>query len=132
MSLSLNDGKATPVAHVFSADQIQNGGDPTVFVNRANVNGPNYWEKLLILAKLAPANRPKQYHSVKASFELPIQGTVNGLPAVIGVIRVMTTVLADQAVATEANMKDAVALSKNLLSDATVVGQMVTFAPANK
>lgn len=132
MTLSINDGKATPVAHVFGADQIQNGGDPTVFVNRANTNGPNFWERLLILAKLAPANRPKQYHTVKTDITLPIAGTVNGLPAVLGNIRVVMTVLADQAVATDANMKDALALQKNLLSDATIIAQMSSFAPANK
>lgn len=132
MTLSINDGKGSPVAHVFSADQIQNGGDPTVFVNRANANGPNFWERLLILAKLAPANRPKQYHTVKSDLTMPIPGTVNGLPAVIGNVRVVMTVLADQSVATDANLKDALALQKNLLSDATIVGQMSTFAPANK
>lgn len=132
MSLSINDGKGTPVAHVFGADQIQNGSDPTVFVNRANTNGPNFWERLLILAKLAPANRPKQYHTAKTDMTLPIQGTVNGLTVVLGSIRVVMTVLADQSVATEANMKDALALQKNLLSDSTIAGQLATFAPANK
>lgn len=132
MTLSINDGKVAPVAHVFSADQIQNGGDPTVFVNRANANGPNFWERLLILAKLAPANRPKQFHTVKSDLNLPIQGTVDGSPAVIGQIRVVTTVMADQAVATEANMKDAITLNKNLWSDAVIAAQAATFAPANK
>lgn len=132
MSLSINDGKVAPAAHVFGADQIQNGGDPTVFVNRANVNGPNFWEKLLILCKLAPANRPKQYHTVKINLELPIQGTVDGNPAVIGTVRGIVSVLAEQTVATEANMKDCLALIKNTLSDTTILGQLATFAPANK
>lgn len=131
MSLSINDGKVAPVAHVFGVDQIQNGIDASVFVNRANANGPNFWERLLILAKLAPANRPKQYHTVKTDLNLPIQGTVDGSPAVIGQIRVVMTILADQNVATEANLKDAIALQKNALSNATLIGQMATFAPAN-
>lgn len=131
MALTINDGKATPVAHVFGVDQIQNGGDASVFVNRSNANGPNFWERLLILASLAPANRPKQYHTVKLDMNLPIQGTVDGSAAVIGKIRVVTTILADQNVATEANVKDAIALARNTLSNATLIGQMSTFAPAN-
>lgn len=132
MTLSINDGKASPVAHVFSADQIQNGGDPTVFVNRANTNGPNFWERLLVLAKLAPPSRPKQVHTVKCDLTMPIQGMVDGNPAVIGQVRGVLTVLADQSVATEANMKDCLVLIKNFLADPTIIGQLTTFAPANK
>lgn len=131
MALSINDGKSTPVAHVYGVDQIQNGGDPSVFVNRANANGPNFWERLKILCGLAPANRPKQYHTVKLDLELPIQGTIDGSAAVIGKVRVVTTILADQNVATEANMKDAIALMRNTLGNTTLIGQMSTFAPAN-
>lgn len=131
MALSINDGKTTPVAHVFGVDQIQNGGDPSVFVNRTNTNGPNFWERLKILSGLAPANRPKQYHTVKLDLELPIQGTIDGSAAVIGKIRVVTTILADQNVATEANMKDAIALMRNTLGNTTLISQMSTFAPAN-
>jgi hypothetical protein len=132
MALSINDGKTTPVAHIFGQDQTQNGSDPSVFVNRANANGPAFWERLTFAGILASALRPKQKHRVKTRLTLPIAGTVDGNPAVLGTIEVITTVLADQSVATEANMKDAIVLSANAHLDTTIRGQLATFAPAVK
>lgn len=127
MSISINDGKGTPVAHVFSQDAQQNGQDPAEFVNRSNANGPSYWERLRGWMTLgAKASQP---HVVKVKLSRPIAGTVEGNPAVLGKHEAILTLLIDQRVAAESDVLDTVVLMANLLDNATVRGQMKSFAP---
>lgn len=127
MSISINDGKSTPVAHVFTQDAQQNGQDPAEFVNRANANGPSFWERLRAWLTLAPkASMP---HVVKVKLSRPIAGTVNGNPAVLGKHEAILTLLIDQSVANESDVLDTVALMANFLDNTTVRGQMKSFAP---
>lgn len=127
MSLSINDGKATPVAHVFTQDAQQNGADPALHVNRANANGPAYWETIASTVTLSKSD--KQKNVVKAKIHLPKSGTVDGNPAVLGAIDVIVTVLADPKASTTADVTDALALTANYLGNATVKSQMASFAP---
>lgn len=130
MTISINDGKATPVAHVFSQDAQQNGPDPSEFVNRSNANGPSFWERLRGWVTLA--TKASQPHVVKVKMTRPIPGTINGIPAVLGKHEAILTLLIDQSVAVDADVKDTVAMMSNLLADTTIRGQMGTFAPLLK
>jgi hypothetical protein len=127
MSISINDGKGTPVAHVFSQDAQQNGQDPAEFVNRSNANGPSFWERLRGWMTLG--TKASQPHVVKVKLSRPIAGTVEGNPAVLGKHEAILTLLIDQSVAAESDVLDTVVLMANLLDNATVRGQMKSFAP---
>lgn len=127
MSISINDGKVTPVAHVFTQDAQQNGADPAEFVNRSNVNGPNFWERLRGWITLG--QKASQPHVIKVKLSRPIAGTVDGNPAVLGKHEVILTLLIDQSVATEADVLDSVALIANLVDNSTIRGQLKSFAP---
>lgn len=127
MSLSINDGKATPVAHVFTQDAQQNGMDPAVLVNRSNANGPSFWERILSWINLATkANKP---HVAKFKLNRPIPGTVDGNPAVLGKHDAILTLLIDQAVSSESDVLDTVTLIANMAAHATIKGQIKQFAP---
>ncbi len=127
MALSINDGKATPVAHVFTQDAQQNGQDPAEFVNRSNANGPNFWERLRAWATLG--GKASQPHVIKMKLSRPISGTVNGLPAVLGKHEAILTLLIDQSVSGEADVLDSLVLMANLGDNATVRSQVKQFAP---
>jgi hypothetical protein len=130
MPIAIADGKGTPVTHTFTQDSEQQGDNPAVFVNRANVNGPSFWEKLLIRMKLG--NKKTVPHLYKVELVRPIPGTVDGNPAVLGIHRMHLTLLADQAVASEADVLDSLVLVANLADNATFRGQFKQFAPAKQ
>lgn len=127
MSLSINDGKGTPVAHIFTQDAQQNGIDPAVLVNRSNANGPSFWERISSWVTLAAkANKP---HVVKFKMTRPIPGTLNGNPAVMGKHEAILTLLIDQAVGAESDVLDSVTLIANMAANATIKSQVKQFAP---
>lgn len=128
MALSINDGKAAPVAHVFTQDAQQNGADPAEYVNRANVNGPSYWERIKHWVTLASRKNAK--HVVKVKLTRPIAGTVLGNPAVLGVHDVILTMLIDQAVANESDILDSLVMVANLGDNATFRTQCKQLAPS--
>lgn len=127
MPLSINDGKGTPQAHVFTQDAQQNGTDPAEFVNRSNANGPNYWERLRTWATLAL--KASQPHVYKLKLTRPIAGTLNGNPAVLGKHEAILTLLIDQAVASESDVLDTLVMVANLADNTTVRAQIKGFAP---
>ena len=128
MPLSINDGKAAPAAHVFTQDRQQNGADSAEFVNRANANGPNFWERLKAWVTLG--QKKTQPHVVKLHLERPIAGVdTNGNPVVRGYHRGILTLLVDQAVSSEADVLDTFVLMANLGDNTTVRGQVKQFAP---
>lgn len=127
MTISINDGKATPVAHVFAQDAQQNGADPAEFVNRNNTNGPSFWERMRGWVTLsAKASAP---HVIKVKLTRPIPGVKDGNPAVLGKHEAILTLLIDPSVATESDVLDTVVLIGNLPLNATIKGQMKSFAP---
>lgn len=128
MPLSINDGKATPVAHAFTQDAQQNGTDPAEYVNRSNANGPSFWERLKVWATLG--RTASQPHTYKYRLTRPIPGTINGNPAVLGKHEAYLTLLVDQAVSTEADVLDTLVLMANLGDNATVRTQCKQFAPS--
>jgi hypothetical protein len=127
MPLSINDGKGTPQAHVFTQDAQQNGADPAEFVNRGNANGPSFWERLTSLVTLG--KKASVPHVIKTTLTRPIAGTVNGNPAVLGFHKLHQTLLIDQAVATEADVLDSLVMMANLGDNATFRAQVKQFAP---
>lgn len=127
MTISINDGKATPVAHVFSQDAQQNGADPAEFVNRSNPNGPSFWERVRGWVTLsAKASAP---HVIKVKLTRPIPGTKDGNPAVLGKHEAILTLLIDPSVSAESDVLDTVAMIGNVPANATFKGQMKQFAP---
>lgn len=127
MALSIDDGKGTPVAHSFTQDSQQNGSDPAEFVNRGNANGPSFWERLKMWVTLA-RNRT-QKHVVKIKLSRPIAGTIDGNPAVLGQHEAILTLLIDQAVATESDILDTLAMVANLGDNATLRTNVKQLAP---
>lgn len=129
MALSINDGKATPVAHVFTQDAQQNGADPAEYVNRSNVNGPSFWERIKVWATIAIRGKGKNV--VKVKLTRPIPGTdVNGNPAVRGTHDAVLTLLLDQQVSTESDILDTLVLMANLADNATFRTQVKQLAPS--
>lgn len=130
MSLSINDGKTTPVAHVFTQDAQQNGSDPAEFVNRSNPNGPNFQERINGWVTLGRKGKGSQPHTIKLTMIRPIPGTdVNGNPIVVGVHKGYLTLLVDQNVTAEADVLDSFVMLSNLGSNSTIRGQAKQFAP---
>lgn len=118
MSISINDGKATPLAHVFGQDREQQGATPALFVNRANTNGPMSWETIESHTRLAAKNGDQ--HVTRHVLRIPKIGMKDGAPYVVGTTKVFLTVASDQAVSSEDDLADAFALMANWLSNATV------------
>lgn len=118
MSISINDGKAAPVAHVFSQDREQQGSSPALFVNRANTDGPMSWETVESLTKLATKNGDE--HVTRHVLKIPKIGTKDGAPYVIGHRKVFMTFASDQSVSSEDDLADAYALAANWLANASV------------
>lgn len=130
MSLSINDGKGTPAAHVFTQDSLQNGADPTEHVNRSNTNGPSFWERIRNVVGLAA--KPGAKHVVKTRLIRPIAGVdVNGNPIVLDTHEVILTYLIGQKASGVADIKDTVAMVGNLAANATYVSQVSSLAPIN-
>lgn len=130
MTLSINDGKGTPVAHVFTQDSVQNGLDPTLHVNRANTNGPSFWERASSLIKIG--SKPGMKHVAKVKLTRPIAG-VDALsqPIVLGTHEAILTLLIDPKVSAEADILDTLVLMANLADDATFRSQVKSLAPIN-
>ena len=129
MSLSLNDGKATPVAHVFTQDVQQQGTDPALYVNRANANGPSFWERLTALVTIPNRKAAKAVYKFKLSRPIPGIDAMSQ-PIVKGEIGVVLTILADQAVANESDILDSLVMAANLCNNATVRSQVKQLAPS--
>lgn len=125
---TVNDGKASPAAHVFSQDAQQNGSDPAEFVNRANTNGPTFWERVVSWVTLSKGKN--QPHVLKLKLHRPIPGVdVNSNPIVKGRHEVILTLLIDPTVTTEADVLDSFVMIANLADLAWVRTQIKQFAP---
>lgn len=118
MSISVNDGKATPVAHVFGQDREQNGNTPGLFVNRATTDGPMSWETIESQSKVA--QKSSDSHLSRFVLTRPFIGTKDGAPYVIGKHKVFVTITSDQAVSGEDAIADSTALMANWLANATI------------
>lgn len=127
-NFTIDDGKGTPAAHVFSQDAQQNGSDPAEFVNRSNTNGPSFWERLMGWATLSKGkNAP---HVVKLKLQRPIAGVdVNSNPIVKGKHEAILTLLIDPTVTAEADVLDTAVMMANLVDLTWVRTQIKQFAP---
>lgn len=129
MSLSINDGKGTPVAHVFTQDAQQNGADPAEYVNRANANGPSFWERIKMWTTLG--TRPTAKHVVKVKLSRPIAGTdINDNPVVLDTHDAILTLLVGPAAASESDILDTLVMVANLADNATFRTQVKQLAPS--
>lgn len=128
MSLSLNDGKATPAAHVFTQDAFQDGNSPAILRNRANVNGPKYYEVIETNAQLGTTKSPN--NRVKFSITAPCAGTKDGNPVVLGVNKAFFTLVCEPDSSGVADVKDILTLAANyILAERDA---MCSFTPTNR
>lgn len=111
--ITINDGKTTPVAHVFSP-QTTNGTDAT-FMNRAALTPAGY-ESLSINVR-GPGGSKTAAHRVTGSITLPVMGVVNGQDVVTKVSKFDYAFSLSQA-STLQDRKDLRVLAANLLSSA--------------
>lgn len=118
MTITVNDGKATPVAHVFSLDRDQQGNSPALFVNRATTDGPISWETIESLARVASKNGDA--HLTRHVLNRPFIGTKDGAPYVVGRHKGFVTVTSDPTVSGEDNLADTYAMLANWLANAAV------------
>lgn len=130
MSLTINDGKATPVAHVFTQDSVQNGSTPTEHVNRSNTDGPSFWERVRSLVTLGKSANAK--HVFKAKLTRPIPGVdADGKPIVVDTHEMIITLLVGPKAAAESSILDTLAMGANLLDNSTFRTQVKSLAPVN-
>lgn len=127
MTISVNDGKATPQAHVFSQDREQNGQQPALFVNRTGTAGPMGWETMeesVALSKTAGGD-----HVRRTVLKIPKIGIKDGAPYVIGSVRYFLTRASSQGCSGEDDLADADAMAANWLSHAAVKPLSKKLAP---
>lgn len=130
MSISINDGQATPVAHVFEQTAAMNRDEPAEFMNRANTNGPSFWERFR--QRVTLAKKPKQPHVTKLELYVPFPGTdTAGNPVVIGGHTWHLTGLIDQTVAQESRINDSLTMVGNLATNSIVKAVIKKLAPLN-
>lgn len=118
MTISINDGKSTPVAHVFSQDREQQGATPALFVNRAGTDGPMSWETIESHAKLAAKKTDE--HVTRHVIRIPKVGTKDGAPYVVGWRKLFITAASEQSVSGEDDLADLYALGANWLAATAV------------
>jgi len=127
MTISVNDGKTTPQAHVFSQDREQNGSQSALFVNRVGTAGPMGWETIeesVTLAKNAGGD-----HVRRSVLKVPKIGIKDGAPYVIGSVRYFLTRASSQGCSSEDDLADADAIAANWLANATVKPLSKKLAP---
>lgn len=117
-AISINDGKATPVAHVF--DPLTTNGKKAVFVNRSS-GIPSAYERLEL--ELVEPKSPTGAYRIIGSMYRPILATVNGVQVVARTQRINFDINESQSGSLD-ERKDDVALFANLL-DHTVLRTMV-------
>lgn len=127
MTISINDGKVAPQAHVFSNDREQNGQQSALFVNRVGTAGPMGWET--IEESVTLAKNTSGDHVRRTVLKIPVVGTKDGAPYVIGSVRYFLTRASNQAVSGEDILADADAMAANWLANATVKALSKKLAP---
>lgn len=80
MSFTINDGAASPVAHVFNQEQAQQGRNiPAVFFDRSPALGPKSFLRIDALARFAQASNSAdqtQFHLYAGHFTDPGDGVI--------------------------------------------------------
>lgn len=110
-AISINDGKSTPVAHVF--EPLTTDGKKAIFLNRAP-GQPNAFERLEL--SVSEPKSPTGAYRVVGSLTRPILATVDGVDTVVRTSRVNFDINCSQS-GSLAERKDDVALIANLFDD---------------
>lgn len=113
-AIAINDGKATPVSHVFSPDGKV--GTAAQWANRAT--GLLAGQELLTIDVNRPKN-PKSAARVTITMYRPVVALVNGVDTVVRFEKGGMTLNFPQD-GTQADRKDTAVLWTNLLTNATV------------
>lgn len=121
--ISINDGAATPVAHVFSP--VTTNGSTAKWANRVAAI-PNAYERLQI--QLLEPTSPTAAYRMIGSLTRPILGTVDGVQVVVRQEKVDFTLNFSQT-SSEQERKDDVTLIKNLFSDSTFMTAATKLEP---
>lgn len=119
--ISILDGKATPVTHVYNPVGVPAGADFNLFVNRGTEGKPELQEELRAKISVNGGNSP---YRVKVSLLLPISKTVEGVTAIDYQNRVDVEFIMNKK-STTGSRADLLALIKNALSN-SLVASMVT------
>lgn len=120
-NVSINDGKAVPVAHVFVPQSGQLGSQPAVWYNKIASFSSLAWERLTGLVKLAP--KPKGDHQMSIQIHQPKVVIVDGQEVLRGTISSYQTIVCPAELATEENLKDIKALAANAM-DQTIANEI--------
>lgn len=121
--ISVNDGKATPVAHVFTP--VTTDGSTAKWSNRV-ASIPKGFETLEITVR-APVGASAAYRVI-GSLTLPTVAAVDGQDTVVRSNKLDFAMNLSQ-MSTAQDRKDAVTLLKNLLADPTVVAAVMNVEP---
>lgn len=121
--ISINDGAATPVAHVFSP--VTTNGSTAKWANRVAAI-PNAYERLQI--QLLEPTSPTAAYRMIGSLTRPILGTVDGVQVVVRQEKVDFTLNFSQT-SSEQEREDDVTLIKNLFSDSTFMTAATKLEP---
>lgn len=112
--ISINDGKATPIAHVFSPVSTDAGS--ASLANRA-ATMPQGYENLVINVR-KPASAAGAYR-IDIEMTFPVTATVNGIDTVVRTSKFVGTFY-ESAIGPEADRKDHRVLVSNLLQNALI------------
>lgn len=124
-SISINDGQATPVAHVFTPVQTM---EPVTYANNASSSVPVVGQEQILLSLKNAARTSEAVNRAKVTLRIPVLevpegGASSGYTAPPKVAFVITAnvemILPNRS--TAAQRKDARVLVSNLLTNAQVV-----------
>lgn len=117
-NISINDGKATPIAHVFAVETSQNGTSPATWYNRIATTIANGWESLSCLVRRSPKGS-NGANLVEYVIELPTVELVAGVNTITRTQKVKISFYLSPLGLT-AERKDLRTLAYNLLGNSTV------------
>lgn len=124
-SITINDGKATPVAHIFTAKSAQASNQPALWKNDA-ASIQSGKESLTILVK--EGKGAASSHVWEALLKMPVIATVNTVDTVIRTSQIL--IRSNFApTSTLAERKDARTLAINLLSNANALDSHDNISP---
>lgn len=123
----LTDGQGTPVNHTFTPQNGQQGDKPATWYNKVSGTTLKLWEKLEQYVALA---KPGGQH--RSTFRLDLPRTyMEGTTEKVGHIKYFITCQADEAVATDANLHDALVMVRDLVDEAVFLASHEDLIPSS-
>lgn len=123
-AISINDGKATPVAHVFSP--VTTDGSTAEWANRA-ASMPQGFEGLKV--NVRKPQSPTGAYRIDIEMSFPVLATVNGVETVVRTSK-FTGTYYSSAIGPEADRKDHRVLLSNLFGSSAMASIIEKLEPA--